>query len=185
MTSAPGNCSSKVEHLGGVHCFISYYLNQSQQVYDWLIRPIEPELVAQVIDILVFVSDGVLCNVPTAILHDGQQFLIEKYAVALSPRLTLPSSQPLSKTSLKALAFGLSETRSNFPAHQGFAPLENVETELTIIQSQLSSQKRLNQSFTGTSLQYLVRDEPAPIVHLATHGQFSSNPDDTFLLAWA
>ncbi|MBE9067933.1 CHAT domain-containing protein [Leptolyngbya cf. ectocarpi LEGE 11479] len=160
------------------------FFNQSQQVYDWLIRPIESELADQVIDTLVFVSDGALRNVPMSILHDGQQFLIEKYAIALSPSLTLPTSQPLSASRLAALTFGLSETRPNFPPHQGFAPLENVETELTIIQDQLPSQQRLNQSFTSGSLKTLVGDESAPVVHLATHGQFSSNPHDTFLLAW-
>ncbi|NEQ49348.1 MAG: CHAT domain-containing protein [Leptolyngbya sp. SIO3F4] len=160
------------------------FFDQSQRVYDWLIRPVEAELAQQEIDTLVFVSDGSLRNVPMSILHDGQQFLIEKYAVALSPGLTLPTSQPLSEDSLKALAFGLSETRSDFPAHQGFAPLKNIETELTIIQSQVPSQKRLNDGFTGLALKNLVLDEPAPVVHLATHGQFSSNPDDTFLLAW-
>lgn len=132
----------------------------------------------------MFVSDGALRNVPMSILHDGKQFLIEKYAVVLSPSLTLPTSQPLSESSLAALTFGLSATRPGFPPHQGFAPLEHVETELTIIQDQLPSQQRLNQSFTSSSLKALVGDEPAPVVHLATHGQFSSNPNDTFLLAW-
>lgn len=160
------------------------FFQQSQQIYDWLIRPMEAELAAQTIETLVFVADGALRNVPLSILHDGQQFLIEKYAIALSPGLTLPTSQPLSESNLRALAFGLSETRPDFLPHEGFAPLENVATELAIIQDQLPSQQRLNQSFTGNSLQGLVRDDPAPVVHLATHGQFSSNPDDTFLLAW-
>jgi CHAT domain-containing protein len=90
----------------------------------------------------------------------------------------------LSETDLQAVAFGLSETRPDFPPHQGFAPLENVETELTIIQDQLSSQNYLNQRFTSDFLQQLVRDKSSPVVHLATHGQFSSDPDNTFLLAW-
>ncbi|MEM7062167.1 MAG: CHAT domain-containing protein [Cyanobacteria bacterium P01_B01_bin.77] len=160
------------------------FLNQAQQVYDWLIRPVETDLTNQSIDTLVFVSDGALRNVPMSILHDGQQFLIEKYAVALSPSLTLPTSQSLSEGQFEALAFGLSETRADFPPHQGFAPLENVATELTIIQDQLPSQKRLNQDFTGSSLKNLVREQSASVVHLATHGQFSSNPEKTFLLAW-
>ena len=160
------------------------FFDLSQQVYDWLIRPVEATLTAQSIDTLVFVSDGALRNVPMAALHDGQQFLIERYGVALSPSLQLPLSQPLADVGLETLAFGLSEIRAGFLPHQGFAPLHNVETELATIRSQVKGQSLLNQRFTSENLQTLVDAEPAAVIHLATHGQFSSNPQDTFLLSW-
>lgn len=163
---------------------LTEFFQSSQQVYDWLIRPIEPTLTAQSIDTLVFVSDGALRNVPMSVLHDGEQFLIEKYAVALSPSLQLPASQPLSKLGADTLAFGLSETRPGFSPHQGFAPLQNVETELISIQDTVPSKSLLNQRFTSNNLQTLIDQESSPVLHLATHGQFSSNPNDTFLLAW-
>ncbi|MEM9266649.1 MAG: CHAT domain-containing protein [Cyanobacteria bacterium P01_F01_bin.13] len=157
---------------------------RSQQVYDWLIHPIEAALKEQAVDTLVFVSDGALRNVPMSVLHDGQQFLIENYAVALSPSLRLPASRSLAKLGADTLAFGLSETRSEFSPHQGFAPLHNVETELTSIQAKVSSQNLLNQQFTSHNLQKLMDEASSPVLHLATHGQFSSNPGETFLLAW-
>ena len=52
------------------------YLPHAQQLYDWLIRPIEPVLASTTIDTLVFVPDGPLRTIPMAALHDGQQFLI-------------------------------------------------------------------------------------------------------------
>ncbi|MEM9163431.1 MAG: CHAT domain-containing protein, partial [Cyanobacteria bacterium P01_F01_bin.4] len=156
----------------------------SEQVYDWLIRPFESDLAQQQIQTLVFVSDGALRNVPMAVLSKAQRFLIEDYAIALSPGLQLPQAQPLSEVKPGAIAYGLSEIRTDFSAHQGFAPLVNVETELAAIETQVGSRQFLNQAFTSKALQALGINYAAPVVHLATHGQFSADPDETFLLAW-
>ncbi|MEM9905934.1 MAG: CHAT domain-containing protein, partial [Cyanobacteria bacterium P01_D01_bin.44] len=164
----------------------------SGQVYDWLIRPFESALAQQQIQTLVFVSDGALRNVPMAVLSKDQRFLIEDYAIALSPGLQLPQAQPLSQIKLgamvsdrpSAIAYGLSDIRTDFSPHQGFAPLANVETELAAIEAQVGSRQFLNQAFTRKALQALGVNYTAPIVHLATHGQFSADPKETFLLAW-
>jgi tetratricopeptide (TPR) repeat protein len=52
------------------------YLPLAQQLYTWLIRPLEADLAATAIDTLVFVPDGALRTIPMAALHDGEQFLI-------------------------------------------------------------------------------------------------------------
>ena len=41
----------------------------------------------------------------------------------------------------------------------------------------------LNEAFTPASLRQQLEAEDYPIVHLATHGQFSSTSDDTFILS--
>ncbi|MFP4120197.1 MAG: hypothetical protein ACLFWI_04130 [Coleofasciculus sp.] len=41
-----------------------------------------------------------------------------------------------------------------------------------------------NQAFTSTALENKINTLPVSVVHLATHGQFSSNPEDTFILTW-
>ncbi|MBD2066428.1 CHAT domain-containing protein [Leptolyngbya sp. FACHB-671] len=156
----------------------------SQQVYDWLIRPFSSALAASNVETLVFVLDAALRNVPMAALHDGQQHLVEQYAIALTPSLQLFAPEPLTKIRLNALTFGLSEVRSNFPPHQNFTPLQNVETELQVIQAQIPSEVFLNQEFTQAALEEQVSTEPFSVVHLATHGQFSSDPQQTFVLAW-
>ncbi|MEM9217568.1 MAG: CHAT domain-containing protein [Cyanobacteria bacterium P01_F01_bin.150] len=152
----------------------------SQQVYDWLIRPAEPALEESGIDTLVFVLDGTLRNLPMAVLQDGETFLIEKYAVALTPGLQLFDSQALPADGLNALVGGLSESRQDFPA------LPGVQTELTDIQSQLSeSEVLLNETFTSDAIQDAINQVPFPVVHLATHGEFSSNLEDTYILTWS
>ncbi|AOW98903.1 hypothetical protein BJP34_05035 [Moorena producens PAL-8-15-08-1] len=157
----------------------------SQQVYDWLIRRAEGLLEANQVKTLVFVLDGGFRNVPMATLHDGEQYLVEKgYAIALIPGLSLLEPKPLAQVELNALAFGLSDMREGFPDHEGFANLPNVKTELGEIKSQIPSQQLLNQDFTSQKWQELISSVPFPVVHLATHGEFSSDPDETFLLAW-
>ena len=42
----------------------------------------------------------------------------------------------------------------------------------------------LNEQFTNTSLREQLRATPSSLVHLATHGQFSSNPEETFIVTW-
>ncbi|HEY9642456.1 MAG TPA: CHAT domain-containing protein, partial [Coleofasciculaceae cyanobacterium] len=152
--------------------------SQAQQLYDWLIRPQESALVDHKIETLVFVLDGTLRNIPMAALYDGQQYLVEKYGVAIAPGLQLPDPQPLENRRLKTLVAGLSEARDNFPA------LSFVKAEVAGIQSDVPSQVLLDQNFTRNNFQQLLDSTDFSIVHIATHGQFSSNAKDTFILAW-
>lgn len=154
------------------------YLPLSKTVYDWLIQPIEADLAQSQVKTLVFVLDGSLRNIPMAALHDGNQYLIEKYAIALTPGLELLESQPLTQKQLKVLTAGLSEAR------QGFSALPAVEAELNQILSEVPGEKLFNQEFTKSKIQNAVEAIPFPVVHLATHGQFSSKAEETFILTW-
>lgn len=153
-------------------------LKLSEQLYDWLIRPAEAELAQQEIQTLAFVLDGSLRSIPMAALYDGQQYAIEKYNIALTPGLQLLPSQSLETEKLQAVVAGVSES------NQGFSALPGVKEEVTNISEQLSSQLLLDQDFTDANLQQQLQQTDAPIVHLATHGQFSSDPDDTFIVTW-
>jgi CHAT domain-containing protein len=152
-------------------------LRLSKQVYDWFIRPIESAPELSKAKTLVFVPDGPLRNIPMSALHDGQQYLIEKYAVALSPGMQLMQmrSRP---TEMGAIVAGISEAR------KGFNALPEVKTEVKQIAQLVSSKTLLNQEFTVNALADRVKYNPAGIVHLATHGQFSSRMEDTYLLTW-
>ncbi|MEQ8958533.1 MAG: CHAT domain-containing protein, partial [Coleofasciculus sp. C2-GNP5-27] len=81
----------------------------AQQLYNWLIRPAESAIAASQVQTLVFIPDGVLRNLPMAILHDGQHYLIENYSISLNPGLQLLDPKPLPETQLKALTAGLTE----------------------------------------------------------------------------
>ncbi|HYX12821.1 MAG TPA: CHAT domain-containing protein [Nostoc sp.] len=158
---------------------------QSQQIYDWLIRPAQTELVNSGIKTLVFVLDGDLRNIPMAVLYDKQQkkYLVEKYAIALTPGLQLLDPKPLRQIQLNALTAGVSEKR---PVEgKEFPELQNVPRELKEIKSEVSkSEELLNQQFTQTNLQNKLQTVPFSVVHLATHGEFSSDAEKTFILTW-
>ncbi|HCF26454.1 MAG TPA: hypothetical protein DEV81_04415 [Cyanobacteria bacterium UBA11049] len=154
------------------------FIPVAQKLYDWLIRPVEADLAKSGVKTLVFVADGALRNIPMAALRDRHQYLIEKYSIALAPSLKLLDPKPLQRRQLKALTVGLSEAR------QGFAPLSNVPLELKQIQSEVSSVVLLNQKFTSNAFQNQIESTIFPIVHIATHGQFSSKAEQTFILSW-
>ncbi|MGK7887799.1 MAG: CHAT domain-containing protein [Leptolyngbyaceae cyanobacterium] len=148
------------------------------ELYDWMIRPAIADLESHQINTLVFVLDGSLRNVPMAALYDGQSFLVEHYSIAVTPGLQLVNSRPIQEQSLRVLTGALSEAR------QGFSALPNVLREVEQIQATVPSQVLLDESFTQESFQSALQTEAEPIVHLATHGNFSSNKDQTFLLTW-
>jgi CHAT domain-containing protein len=150
----------------------------SQQVYNWLIKPAATDLAQSNVKTLVFVLDGSLRNIPMAALYDGKQYLVEKYGIALTPGLQLINPKPLQEERLQVIAAGLSQPR------QGFSALPNVKLELEEIRAEIPSNILLNNEFTSTALQNSINSLPFPVVHLATHGQFSSKAEETFIVAW-
>ncbi len=156
------------------------FLKSSQLLYDWLLKPVEADLNKSGVKTLVFVLDGALRQIPMAALHDGKQFLIEKYAVALSPSLQLLQPRPLPDMQLKVLAAGISQKIPGFNA----PALPEVKDELAQISQVTTSVVLRDQEFTRTALESEINQQPFSVVHLATHGQFSSNPEQTYIRAW-
>ena len=154
-------------------------LQPQQKIYDWLVRPAAAELEKSQIKTLVFVLDGALRSIPVAVLHDGKQFLVEQYAIALTPGLELLRSRTLSPEKLRILAGGLSVARD------GFTSLPGVKQEMTDISGVFPTETLLNGEFTRQRLRAEIDRTTFPVVHLATHAQFSSRAEDTFLLTWS
>ncbi len=155
----------------------NFYL-PARKLYDLLIRPALKDLANNQIKTLVFVPDGALRNIPLGALYDGKRYLIEDYSVALTPGLQLLDPHPLEQTKLKTIAAGLTQGR------QGFSALNHVNSELAKIENTLNSVVLLNKNFTTEALQKEIKFSDYPIVHIATHGQFSSSLEDTFILSW-
>ncbi|MEE3717110.1 CHAT domain-containing protein [Tumidithrix elongata RA019] len=155
------------------------YLTNAQKLYDWLIRPAANAIAESQIKTMVFVLDGPLRNIPMSALHDGKQHLVEKYSIALTPGLQLLDPKPIAKQKLVALTGGLTEAR------QGYSALPSVQLELQEINKQVpASSLLLNSKFTEQDLSQALINTPFPIVHLATHGNFSSEAEKTYLLTY-
>lgn len=155
------------------------------KLYDWFFKPIETELQQNPqIDTLIFVPDTALRNIPLGVLYDRQnkQYLLQKYAVAVSPGLQLLSPKPLQRGNLKLLAGGISESVTI--NGERFASLPQVSSELETIRQNFTSQLLINQEFTSQKLRQTIASGDFSVVHLATHGEFSSDPEKTFILTY-
>jgi CHAT domain-containing protein len=155
------------------------FKKQSKRVYDLLLAPVVADLQRTNTKSLVFVLDGTLRNIPMSVLYDGNKYLVENYNLALTPGLQLvPPQNSLNQGRSQAFLGGISEAR------QGFPSLPGVQPELDSISKLIPSQKLLNGEFNQSKVSTNLVASSSPIVHLATHGQFSSKPEDTFILTW-
>jgi CHAT domain-containing protein len=160
-----------------------YNYSPSQQLYKWIIAPFEQDLAN--IETLVFVNDGLLRSVPMAALHDGQQFLIEKFAVATTPSLTLTAPERIKRpTELSALLMGVSEQPKVLG--RSFDALQAVDAELASVAEQFPDSKVLmNQAFSLAALREALAAKDYRILHMATHGTFGFEPEDNFVVTGA
>jgi len=79
----------------------------------------------QKIDTLIIIPHGYLRTIPFAALHDGTQFLVQKYALSTTPSLNLTDyRKPMQRNNAQALLSGLSVKVGSY------SPLCNVPSEI-------------------------------------------------------
>ncbi|MBE9562884.1 MAG: CHAT domain-containing protein, partial [Proteobacteria bacterium] len=155
------------------------FLPYAQRLYEWFIIPFNDLLVSNQIDTLIFIPDGVLRTISFAALHDGDNFLISKYNIAVNPGLNLnviKSSKP-PKILLNGLAIGV----------QGYDKLSSVDNEIEAIGKLYPTHnvtKLQNKQFTINNFTNKLKQTNYSILHIASHGKFNSDLNDTFLLAY-
>lgn len=159
----------------------TYEPQQAQKLYNWIVRPFATDLEQAQIKTLVFIQDGILRSVPMAALNDGEKFLVQNYAIATTPSLTLTNPKTVDREGLRALALGL--TKDAIVDGRKFPALTNVDSEIRQIQTQIPGSKQLlNENFTRDRLQKELSETVYPIIHIATHGEFGTEPENTFLV---
>ena len=129
----------------------------------------------------MIVPDGPLRNIPFAAFHDGKQFLIETFALAILPNLCFKTMSVLPSQSDTILLGGLSK------AVPGFSALPGTKYELEAIQTLYDDappQPLLNETFTIPRLKTNFKQINYTIVHIASHGQFSANLENTYILTY-
>lgn len=155
------------------------YIKQSSDLYQWLIAPVRAELDKAQITTIVIVPDGPLRMIPMAALHNGQHYLIEDFAIAVTPSIELTNTHPLPRNNISVLLNGLSQ------GVQGFSALPNVPQEIQGIKELFShSVVLLNEQFSVERIDKALQSAPYVIVHIASHGQFDHDPKNTFLLTY-
>lgn len=155
------------------------YLPPAQQLYQWMIAPLEPQLKAQKINNLIFCLGTGLRSTPLAALHDGKRFLAQKYSLGIIPAFNLLDYQPANIKNTRILAMGASEFPDN-------SPLPAVPIELSVITNNPWQGKALlNQEFTLQNLRSQRAQFPFGIVHLATHAEFSPGAvEQSYIQFW-
>lgn len=154
------------------------YRPHAQQLYQWLVAPLHGLLDSRNIDTIVLVPDGPLRTIPLAALHDGKRFLVEDYAIANTPGLSLTDHRPLPAEETLVLASGITESVQGYPA------LGHVSMELEGIGELYDAKVLRDEAFRLEPVRQTLTETPYSIVHIASHGEFGSEVDGSFLLTY-
>jgi len=150
------------------------YRSSARRIFNWLVAPIEPLLAARGVRTLVFVPDENFRTIPPAALWDGKRFLVERYAVAVVPGLTLTrTDRPAAP---RVLAAGQSQSED------GFQELPYVRRELEYLKESHGAVLLADRQFTYGRLRETLDANRFSVVHLASHGVFQPDASETFLL---
>jgi len=153
------------------------FLQPAQQLYGWLLKPADTWLEAQKVTTLVYVPGGALRTVPLAALHDGKQFVIERYAVATTPAISLIPTLG-APGARQVLLAGITQSVQGFPA------LPDVDREIHTVDSLLPAQVLEDKTFTLASIDADLTERRFSVAHLATHGVFSADHRRSFVLTY-
>ena len=158
--------------------FATQYLAIGRRLHEALVAPIEAHLEALGVTTLLWVPDGALRALPFAALHDGRRHLAERYAVAVTPVAALTDTRAGVPTRGGAVLTGLTQAR------QGFEALPAVAEELASLSKMLGAPIYRDGDFTVATIEGALSRSRATAVHIASHGQFTADPSETFLLTW-
>lgn len=158
----------------------------SQAIYEKLIVPIKKYLPSS--GTLVFTLDKSFQSLPMGLLYDGKDYLIKDYSIAVTLGSRVRQSKSLHEDQLKALIAGLSKRSPSYSdpnAPQGIDDLSQSKQEIENVERQTkSSVALLDDKFTLKRFKEELTQNNFPIVHITTHGQFSSDPLKTVLVAY-
>jgi CHAT domain-containing protein len=145
-------------------------------LYDLLIDPVADDLKQAGAETLMLSLDGSLRYLPMAALFDGEQFLAQRYGLALYTSAAKDKLKDKPQENWRLAGYGLTQKYENFDA------LPSVKEEMEGILSGMRGEVKLDKAFTAQSFKTGLESEP-PVVHLASHFVFApGNETDSFLL---
>ena len=138
----------------------------SRQLYNLLIGAVANEIRDSDINTLLISADSGLQAVPFAALHDGEDWFGNRYSFSLTPSLSLMSQKKGRATQEKRSVLAGAST------FDGLAPLPMVEQEIGQISKIRAGNTYLNENFTRTVFDELIKKPGVDLVHLSTHAEF-------------
>ena len=161
-------------------------LNSSQKLYSWLIQPIADDLQKAGIQTIIYAPDGQLRYLPIAALHDGKQWLVERYAINTITAASLTNLGDRStKSPPRVLAGAFTTGKYVFDVNGknfSFTGLPFAGKEVDSLVAKLpNSIKFIDRAFSVNST--LAKFKQYNIIHLATHAAFvTGKPEDSFIM---
>ncbi|HEX5786979.1 MAG TPA: CHAT domain-containing protein [Woeseiaceae bacterium] len=157
----------------------------AQQLYDWLIRPIEPELERLGTELILYSPDDALRYVPLAALHDGESWLIERYRISYWTDSTIINLDHRMEGPLRVLGGAYTVPGHSFAIGDEtfrFEGLEFAGREMDTIAAMLDGTLSLpGDAFVFDDLYRELFD--FNVLHLATHAAVVvGQPSDSFIL---
>lgn len=162
-----------------------------KQLYDILFAPIEEDVKREKAETLLWSLDGTLRYISVAALHDGKQYMVERYRNLIFTRAS--KERLISVVSKKWTGIGLGTSNAQTVEILGdklsFVALPGVTTELEQIfggpkagQGILKGDVLIDGRFTFGALRSGLQRRPS-VVHIASHFQFSAGDEArSFLL---
>ncbi|NET48443.1 MAG: CHAT domain-containing protein [Merismopedia sp. SIO2A8] len=162
-------------------------LKAAQQLYDWLIRPIEDDIEVAQGQTILFAPDGVLRYIPMAALHDGEQWLVEMFQSTTITAASLTDFDAPPRQDLRVLAAAFSDGDRSYDVQVGtrqlsFVGLPYAGLEVDLIAAEIPQTTQvMDLNFSRDTIVPQMDDHT--VVHLATHAEFvSGTPEDSFIL---
>ncbi|KKD39198.1 tetratricopeptide [Limnoraphis robusta CS-951] len=157
----------------------------AQRLYEILIKPLEGDLTQANAKTIIYAPDSVLRYIPISALHDGNQWLIERFNInnITAASLTDLSSQDSKELRVLAGAFSSGNYQVQVGSRQfSFDGLTYAGLEVQNIAKRVPQTTTLiNREFNRNAVIPFLNDHT--IVHLATHAAFvPGQPEDSFIL---
>ncbi|MDJ1176317.1 CHAT domain-containing protein [Roseofilum capinflatum] len=156
-----------------------------QQLYEWLVQPIEQDLHQAGIEALVYAPDGQLRYLPLSALYDGEDWLIQHFEINHITATSLQNFAPQTHRERKILAGAF--TQGNYQVQVGdrqfdFSGLPFAQKEVQNLIQRFPEHTTLwNQDFNRDAT--LPELQAHQIIHLATHAAFvKGEPEESFIL---
>ena len=156
----------------------------AQKLYNLLIKPIENDLAQADAKTIIYAPDGQLRYIPLAALHDGKQWLVQRFRINNITAASLTDFNTKPQTNLQVLAAAFTRASYNFRVGTRdftMSGLPFAGREVENLAATIPDTKKLLDNQFNRDTVLLMNDYS--IVHLATHAAFvSGEPEDSFIM---
>ena len=156
------------------------YKALAEQMYGWLMAPLQKELAEQNIEHIMYALDQGLRTIPLAAMMQEDSFVIEQYGVSIIPSMGMTQyAFDSSSQKLRSLAGGANE-------FQGFENLPAVSIELDVVAENIETNSiLLNDTFALNNFLAVQQVQQPNLLHLATHAEFNAGDlEQSFIQFW-